>query len=200
MMPEDRLSAPSVIARFVGAKALAVSKTIDYEDGGTAIQDASNGLLVQRWRARLIDAGKDSSHVLIDAATVPEFIALQLSGISEISFTFDQTMRLALAYVRNGRSYLRWYDSLSSSVVTTDLGSGVITPRVFLDDKRFIASDFNKTNDVILGYVRDGALCYRQQRDRYSVERVLVATGVNTGLIKIGMSRQLRVQFMLEVK
>lgn len=197
MMPDGRLSTAPRPSRFFGARSGAVSKTIDYEDGGIAIQDASYGLLYQRWRARLFNAGKDDSFVMLDAREVPEFVWLTVPKMTEISFSFDANMRPTVAYVAGGQSFLIWYDSIDSTYKTTALAVGVITPRVALDDKRHVGSDGYQTSDVILGYVRDGNLYYRQQRDRYTVERLL-KEGV-TPLIKIGMTRGLRLQFMHEV-
>lgn len=196
-LPLNILSSISVPARFSGARAGATSKTIDYEDGGVAIQDASKGLLYQRWRARLFNSGKVDAHVVLDAREVPEFVWLTVPYMTEISFSFDANMRPVIAYVANGQAYLNWYDSVPNDYVTTALDAGVITPRVSLDDKRDIASNGYQLSDVILGYVRGGNLYYRQQRDRYTIERLLT-TNVKP-LIRIGFNRGLRFQFMTEV-
>lgn len=197
MIPDGVLSTEPVPSRFFGARALAITKTIDFEDGGFAIQNPSLGLLYQRWRARLFDEGTPYSYILLDAPLVPDFVAFSGPNISEFSFTFDQNMQTVFAYVQNGISYLRWYDSTISGFTITEIGAGVVTPRVSYDDKRSLATNGYQTSDVICAYVRDGNLYYRQQRDRYTIERLL-KEGV-TPLIKIGMSRGLRLQFMHEV-
>lgn len=197
MMPENVLSSRPVPARFSGARSGATSKTIDYEDGGIAIQNPSEGMLYQRWRARLFNAGRADSYVMLDAREVPEIVWLTVANMTEISFSFDASMQPVVAYVADGRAYLNWYDSQASAYVTTQLAVDVITPRVSLDDKRFLGSNGYQISDVILAYVRGASLYYRQQRDRYSVERLL-AVDVKP-LIRIGMSRQLRMQFMHEV-
>lgn len=196
MMPDNVLSTTPVRARFVGARGLAVTATVDYQDGGIAIQDASQGLLYQRWRARLIDSGEDSSHVLLDSPNTPEFVLYQLPNITEISISFDQNMRPALAYVDGSGSHLWWYNSQSESMQVTSIDG--ISPRIALDDPRLIGSQGYQTNDIILGYLRDGNFYYRQQRDRFEIERLL-RSGVNSRLIKLGLNRQLRLQFMFEV-
>ncbi len=197
MMPGNVLSTTPVPARFSGARSGATSRTVDYEDGGIAIQNPSEGLLYQRWRARLFNAGKDDAFVMLDAREVPEFVWLTVPRMTEISFSFDANMQPAVAYVADGQAYLNWYDSTLPGYTTTTLASDVTTPRVTLDDKRFLGSEGYQRSDVILGYVRGGNLYYRQQRERYTVERLL-KTGV-TPLIKIGFTRQLRLQFMHEV-
>lgn len=196
-LPDNTLSSRAVPARFSGARSGATSKTVDYEDGGIAIQDPSEGLLYQRWRARLFNAGKDDAFVMLDAREVPEFVWLTVPRMTEISFSFDANMQPAVVYVADGRAYLNWYDSAIPGYTTTALATDAITPRVSLDDKRWLASNGYQLSDVILAYVRGGNLYYRQQRDRYTIERLL-KTGV-TPLIKIGLSRGLRLQFMHEV-
>ncbi|NWA25520.1 hypothetical protein HX866_11495 [Pseudomonas gingeri] len=193
MMPGNSLSSKAVPSRFAGARALSITKLLDYEDGGIAIQDPSQGLLYQRWRARLIN-----DQVWVDAPNTDEFVMFEAPGMTEISLTFDQNMRPALAYIQAGVAKIWWYDSGASSMVITEIGAAATTPRITLDDKRVIATNGNQTNDIILAYVRDQKLCFRQQRERFLVERVL-ATGITTGLIKIGLNRQLRLQFMFEV-
>lgn len=196
-LPNNQLSTNAAPKGFFGARALPTSKIVDYEDGGVAIQDASQGLLYQRWRALLLNPGEVGSYVQLDAQSVAPFVLVALPGLTEISFTFDQLMRPVLAYVQAGVAYLRWYDSVAAAYVTDTIGAGITTPRVAMDDKRFIASGGFQDNDVILAYVKTGSLYYRQQRDRYTIERLL-KTDVKP-LIKIGFSRGLRFQFMFEV-
>lgn len=194
MMPSNSLSSTAVASRFAGARAKSITKLLDYEDGGIAIQDPSAGLLYQAWRARLIN-----DKVWVDAPNTEEFVMFSAPGMTEISLTFDQSMRPALAYVQDGVSKIWWYDSGVDRMEITEIGTGIITPRITLDDKRVIASGNNQNNDIILAYVRNEKLCYRQQRERFLVERVL-ASGIKTGLIKVGLNRQLRLQFMFEVQ
>ena len=196
-LPENQLSVSPAPALFVGARSLPITPLVDYEDGGIAISDPSRGLLYQRWRAILFNPGLAESYVQLDAPEVSPFTLLELPNITEISISFDQLMRPTLAFVRNGIAYLRWFDSVPGQYVIDEIGAGIITPRVSMDDKRLIATDGYMLNDVIMAYVRGGNLYYRQQRDRFLIERLL-AEGVNP-LIKIGFTRGLRFQFMCEV-
>jgi hypothetical protein len=45
--------------------------------------------------------------------------------------------------------------------------------------------------------MRGTSLYYRQQRDRYEVE-YLLKTGLNAKLVRVGMNKGYRLQFMLE--
>jgi len=190
VIPENALSIAPVNAAFSGARALPVTRTVDYEDGGIAIQDPSRGSQYQRWRGRLL-----GENIILDAPEVEPFVALSGPDITEISFTFDQNMRPAIAYVQAGVAKLWWFDTVAGEQVVTEYPEA-ITPRVILDDKRFTQT---LNSDVILGYVHDGALYYRQQRDRFSIERLLDA-GPHVGLVKIGFNVQLRLQFLMEIE
>ncbi|MFP5422464.1 MAG: hypothetical protein ACLGID_13485 [Gammaproteobacteria bacterium] len=192
MLPDNVASSIPIPAIFTGARAYAVSKKIDYEDGPIALQDPSQGLVYQRWLARLV--GDD---VLLSAPNTPEYASFTAIGMTEFSFTFDQNARQVVAYVQNGEAKLYWFDSSIPGYTTTNFGLGFINPRVTLDDKRSLATQGYQTNDVILAYIRDNNLYWRQQRDRFTIER-LWQSGVPAGLIKIGFSRQLRLQAMLE--
>lgn len=196
MMPGGVLSTEPATGRFVGARSLAITKTIDYEDGGIAIQDPSQGLLYQRWTARLFDPDETHSRVRLAAPNTAEFTLLEIPNLSEISISFDASMRTALAFVQAGVAKLRWFDTAVNAQVITEIGAGVLTPRVTLDDKRLTGSNGYQSSDVILAYVRDGNLYTRIQRERFTIEHLL-AEGVKP-LIKIGMNRALRLQFMHE--
>lgn len=135
--------------------------------------------------------------MMLDAREVPEFVWIAIPRMTEISFSFDANMQPAVAFVADGQAYLNWYDNTVPGYVTTTLSADVETPRVTLDDKRHVGSNGYQVSDVILAYTRGGNLYYRQQRERYTVERLL-KEGV-TPLIKIGFNRQLRLQFMHEV-
>lgn len=192
MLPDNVASTVAVPAAFVGARAGPVSKKIDYEDGPIALQDPSQGLMYQRWVARLI-----GENVLLSARNTPEFVLFTAPDMDEFSFTFDQNARQVVAYVQAGVAKLYWFDSAEGGYVTTTFGANYLNPRVTLDDKRFLATRGYQTNDVIFAYIRNKNLYYRQQRDRFTIERLLRAN-VPGGLIKIGFNQQLRLQFMLE--
>lgn len=190
MLPDDGLlSIVPVPAVFTGGRALPVRNEVDYELGGTALNDPSGGLQVQMWRARII--GK--ADIVLDAENVPASTIIAGTNITEVSFSFDRNMNPAIAYVEDGTAKLYWYDTIAAAMTTTNF-PGIITPRLSHDDKRDLQSAIS---DVIFAYLKDGDLCYRQQRDRYQTEYVLAENVDSPGLIKIGMSRQLRMQFLL---
>lgn len=185
-LPDLVFASQSLPAVFVGGRAFPVQKHIDYELGPIAIQDPSKGSQYQIWRARM-----ENNYVYLSAPNVAEFVLLDLPKVTEISFTFDQNGRHIFAYVQDGASWLRWYDSSVSQYVTTPING--ITPRVTLDDKRDLQ---RAISDILVFYARDNSLFMRMQRDRYGVEYHL-ATNVTDGIVKCGMMNNWRVGVQL---
>ena len=170
---------------------LVTRPTLDYEDGGVAVQDTSEGLSGYTWTCTV--RGLD---IVLQRVGQPEVVLFQTSGVEEVSLAFDQNMRPAVAVKKSdGTLLLRWYDSQVQQYVQTQFGSGRC-PRLCLDDKRL---ELAIVSDIIFAYIReDGALCYRQQRDRFNTERVL-SSGVPDviRLKNIGMGANWRIQFEL---
>lgn len=189
MLPDNELSSNPVPAVFIGGGALPVRDTVDYELGGIALNDPSEGLQYQIWRARI---ESEDTEIIIDAQNVDPFVLITGVDITEVSISFDQNMNPVVAYVEDGTAKLYWYDSTVHGMVTTSFPT-IVTPRVSMDDKRKSQS---QNNDVIFAYMKNSNLYMRMQRDRYSVEYLLAENVDSPGLIKIGMSRQNRFQFM----
>ena len=108
-------------------------------------------------------------------------------------------MNTFFAFVQNGIARFRWWDSLTSSYQITDLPAGSTSPRASLDDKREFALG---SSDIILAYIRDGNLYFRQQRDRYLIEYILYPD-LNLAIIDpriqdVGMGINLRFQFLVQ--
>jgi len=184
--PNDVLSSVTYSAPFRGARNNSITHLRDYEDGGIALNDPSQGLEYQQWHARLIN-----NQVLVTAPNTAEFVLFSESGLEEISLAFDQNMRYCLAYVQSGQAKMKWYDTTVGNFSTLTLPSGSITPRVALDDKR---SSQLGNSDIILAYVRDCNLYFRKQRDRFLIE-YLLSSNVGYGLMKVGMNTLQRFQF-----
>lgn len=166
------------------------SLLMDYELGGIGLQDPSQGLQVQPWRFRV-----DGSQIKVGPHPyTTESTLLTAVGVTAVSGSFDQNMNPMVAYVLSATARLYWYDSVPASYVTVLLGADVKSPMLTLDDKRPEAGSQNRS-DVLLFYVRGSRLCYRQQRDRFQVERTLQWLDGNAATIrKAGMSQGLRVQ------
>lgn len=188
-LPDDVLSTSWIPAPFIGGRAFPCTNILDHTDGPKAIQDTSGGMQYQRWRAALI--GDD---IWLEASEISPFVIFSGSDITEISLAFDQNARQLIAFVQEGLPKLWWYNSIISSYEIADLDPTIINPRLSLDDKR----DWQTAHsDVILGYIREGVLYWRQQRDRFLIE-YFGAAGPYPGLIKMGMNRKWRFQFAVK--
>lgn len=188
MLPDHVLSTEYIPAQFRFPRNIPKRPLISYEYGGIALNDASQGLRVKVWRGQYIDG-----EIVVDADGVAPTSVLTVANVSDFDFTFDQNMRLAIAYeLVGGGSRFYWYDTTVSDYVTMDLETAV-TPKCAMDDNR---DSQTARSDIILAYIRAGTLYFREQRDRYEVEyELLEAAG--PAIIQIGMNRLWRFQFQI---
>lgn len=186
MIPNNSLSSVKQVAPFLGARV--APDFVLLNDRETANIPVSAFVYEpQDWTASC-----DGSNIVLHSVGQTDIAAVTDTGITEISFTFDQNKNYIVAYVANGVAKLNWYDATIPARTTTTLGSTYFSPRVSLDNKSRMAS---ATNDVILAYIRNGQLRYRQQRDKYATEYVLATLTQNTRLRRIGMNSVNRLQF-----
>lgn len=189
MLPDNVLSTVVVPQAFAHPRDIPPQPLISYDYGGTALNDASSGLLVKVWRCRY-----ENGDFIVDADQVPDTVVYSAPDVTELDLTFDQNMQPFLAFVQAGEAKFRWYDTTVPGFVVTSLGAGVVTPRCALDDKRLLQQN---VSDIVLAYVKTGDLYCRQQRDRFEVEYLLKA-GAGAGLRRIGMGLRWRFLFELE--
>ena len=196
-LPNDALSVAPVPSALLTpdnrlrSSLLPATLLTDYEQGGIALNDPSQGLRVQPWMAYL---DGNTIYCVPEAGGTPTAI-LTDTGITELSLAFTQSMDVVLAYVASGDTKLYWFDSTIPGQTTTTF-AGATSPFLSLDDKR---PEESAASDVLFFYVRSGVLYYREQRERYQTERSLATlpVGVNR-IVNAGMGRNLRVQIELE--
>jgi hypothetical protein len=166
----------------------AYDRLLDFELGGNALSDPSQGLMGHTWSCRAVG---DSIQLRRDSDAWAEL--LTFTTPYEIGFTFDQNMRPLVAIAtRSKHLSLYWYDPVVGAYTVTSLGTGRC-PRMTMDDKRPFA---NQYSDAILGYIHGKNLMYRQQRDRFLIEYpVLADVPGHARLKQLGMCSNLRVQF-----
>ena len=188
MIPEQRPSTTPVPGSWLNPPA--ERAVFSYHWGPVALNDPSQGLLVQLWTAEITGVGKDT--VTVSAPGIPAVtLFTRPMEVKEISLAFDQNGQPYIAFVQDdGTAWLWWYDSVSEAMVFTQLDAGVITPRITLDDARTAQ---NGVNDVVLLYVRAGNLYYRQQRDRFLTEYFLQSD--TSELYHVSMNSALRLQW-----
>lgn len=148
------------------------------------------------WTARA-----SGNEIYLSAPNYPEALFLTVDEeITEVSLAFDQNGQPTVAFVEDGQPKLYWYDPLIPGFDIMHLAAGTINPRITMDDGRQF---MNGANDIILGYVRDGILRYRQQRDRYTIEYTppLGPGGspvTATALRHISMNGSMRLEFVTD--
>lgn len=199
-IPQGRLSTELVEGAYREPENRKFYSLISYERGPIAIEDTSEGLLYQNWTMEW-DADTGNFN-LTGETTLVTTTVITVADVVSLSFTFDQNGRVTITYVTNVSSYLYWYDTALGSTVTADLGANVITPCIYLDDKRSMQST---ASDMLLFYTKsDGGATYTlymlRQRDRYLTEYVLQTLLPNPYIHNVGMTSELRIQVMIKGK
>lgn len=177
------LLAPDNVARL--------SLLEDFERGGVALNDPTQGLDVFDWRCW---TDGDTVWVARYPAAGAAAVVYEGEHITEVALAFDQNMRPTVALVEGGMLKLHWYDSLIMGMTTTNY-PGARGPMLSLDDKRVLAA---QTNDIIFAYVRGGNAYYRQQRERFGVEYLLGGTFGAARITQLGMGTNNRMQFKMD--
>jgi len=186
MMQGDRLSSVPVPGAWIGAGALPSTRLLCLEDGPRGIQDPDAGASFQVWRGEVV-----RNQCIISAPNQPAQVIYTGSDITDFSFTFDANARLCHCVTDGGVTRFFFFNTLTGQPDELTL-PGVTTPKCTLDDRRVTQTT---EADVMLAYLKpDGGLYYRQQRDRFTIERLLAA-GPFAALEKMYKSSTLRLQF-----
>lgn len=191
--PDPTLSSPQFPVKFT----VDGDRDLAWERSGADFNDPSQGLDVQLWRGFLThdeETGIDTVSVM--GETVPLTVLFTGVGITDFDFAFDQNMNPFVAYEQAGVPKIYWYDSTVSGMVHTSLPIGCYDLRCTLDEKRaFNIAD----SDIMLLYIRDGALYYRMQRERYATEHLLDNTvGEGARLLYVAMNNEWHLQWETE--
>lgn len=170
---------------FLYPRSINYPLTESWDNGGKDLGDLSEDLTDYVWKA-----WTDGKKVYLQRVGLDVIhIVLEDEDITEIDVTFDQNMRPCVAYYSNDVSKLFWYDTSLGKAVTTSFSKDILRPRVSLDDKR----RFNVSNsDILFFYQRDKYLCYRLQRERFTIEHVIFEDTKYRFLWKIGMGTNRR--------
>jgi len=188
-LPDNLLSSSQVIGNFLAPDTIDRTLLRDYERGGIAVSDGSQGLLVQDWTLQYT-----SPDMILSDEAGNDTVLFSFTGITEVGLAFTQNMSVFVTYVMNDRAWYYWYDPTAMEMRHVQMEAGVTSPRCCLDDKRPSQSS---VSDIILAYVKDKKLYMRIQRDRYEVEYIL-ASGMVRLLNRVGMGDNLRLHFQLQ--
>lgn len=190
MMPDEQLSSQVLEADLLYPDNLVRQPLVDYELGGIAIADPSEGLQYQVWALTYDELTGDV--ICTPGTTGPPVTLFTVQNITELSLAFDQNMNVFVAYVvDNARAWYYWYDPIALTYFHQVMEEGVLYPRCTMDDKR---PAMVNTSDIILAYMRSGVLYMRQQRDRYEDEYLLRVAPIGR-LDKVAMAVNHRLHF-----
>jgi hypothetical protein len=163
----------------------------DWELGGIALNDPSQGLDYQTWQF-FFDT--DAIYTGPDPDGPWEFL-LNTGPVTELSGAFDTDMLPAVAFVDTGDTKLWWFDPLADDYVITDF-SAFTSPRLTLDTKLASQVDYA---DILFVYLDKGSCYYRQQRDRFAIEYLLCEAPIGTtrlGRVGMGTTNRLQIEFL----
>lgn len=199
MLPDNSASLYPVPGTFLYPDNLIPEKLYeDYELGGIAIQDSSEGLRYQLWTCKWISEERKVKLFAERTGAVVEIISDV--EVRELSFSFDQNMRWVLALLNNlGQFLFYWYDTVTESYVITPI-SGVGAFKVAHDDKNPVAIR-QGFSDVILTYTQLNNLYVRNQRDRYATPHLINnQVPANVYISNFGMTNRNRMQWRMRAR
>lgn len=138
---------------------------IDYEVGGVAINDPSQGLRGYDWTAEFDPADGWVYVWREDQGKASKVAVLQRPGITHLGLAFDQNMRVHLCWTDATGSFLWRFSNEAGGMITVPI-PGASTPAITLDDHR---PERVSDSDIILSYISGTQLCFRVQRELYDV-------------------------------
>lgn len=159
----------------------------DVTIGPIGVNDNSKGLTYQYWAA-YYDAGIIK---IDDLSGNSSFVISEPDGVKSISLAFDQNANPVYLWITNpGNLKLRWFDASINSYVVDELGTA--QSAVMTMDMKYDPS--NERSDILLFYIRDGAILYRVQRDKYEIENISPVTSGAISLSSVGTTTGYRTQ------
>lgn len=194
MIPNNVLVTTDEYVRLTEPESLKKSGLIDYERGGVALGNSSEGLNSYNWTLTV----KDKHKAMLSREGQGEVQVYEYpSRPIDIAFCFDQSMNVVLAWQdTNFNLFLRRYSTSLGAFSVVPFGLGKC-PRLTLDEKR---PEFIGNSDVIFAYISNKALKYRVQREGYNIEHVVEDDMLGSQrLARIGV-KAFRLQLILTPK
>lgn len=157
------------------------SMLIGYTEGGPVHSRAEHGLTGYVWKVFY----KDNNDVVVIREDEPdtEYLITNKAGVTQLDMTFDQNMRPFVVYVADGLPYYFHFNADDSSYSEVALDPTIKFPRCELDYRE---THEIPRSDIILGYTRDGNLCYRIQHERFTKENIIATDPKKSMLWRIG--------------
>jgi len=186
MIPSDTFTTVPVISNFLPPYDEPYQPLLQNVLGGLAIGDPSLGRQYKIWTVEY-----NGISITVKPVDGPIAFTLVASDVQTVSLAFDNNMGLVIGWTTSVDAKLYYFDTLTFGYITRTF-VGLTSCRVVVDDAR----DFYLAqSDVIFSYTMSGNLYWRQQRDRYDVERLV---GPTTKLLrKMAPTIGNRLQFQL---
>lgn len=184
MIPESIPSSSPQYSDWLYDYPTAYDPLVAYEWGGVAIEDVSQGLGSHLWE---LTYDSDTGDVKRNRVGQLAQTVFNAANLVRLGLSFDQNMHPCYVWESGVDGYVNliFYDVSVGAEATLQI-TGITSPCITLDDKRRDAAD---TSDIIFAYIRDGNIYYRQQRDRFTIERVLGSVNPTEIITRIGMSQ-----------
>lgn len=193
-LPENRLSSQLHESYWLYPHPTPFNPLVDYEMGGIAIGNSSKGLDAALWKLFYNDNQIKLGKVGYAAESL--FI---VPDLKKLALAFDQNMHPCYAWENGVENYVNliFYDTTINANTTLTFNN-ISSPCLTLDDHRL---SFSGTSDIIFAYIKNNRLCYRQQRERFGVERILSESNVDgKQLTRVAMNRTNCLQFEMQME
>lgn len=178
--PTGRPHAMTKLAEFLPPRNRHYPMDIAYCEAGPTMTKAENGMLGYVWKAFL-----RGNEICVKREDLDEIHVITTQpNITQLDITFDQTMRPFLCYVKNNLPHYYHFNKDDSSYSEVALDPTVTFPRCALDMPYDIPN-----SDIYIGYNRNGNLCYRIQRERFTREYILATIPHKSMVWRIGRTK-----------
>ena len=184
MIPGNAFTAAPVVGPFMYLQDQPYTPLSQTIMGGVALSNGTQGRLVKAWTVAYIN-----NTIQVQPAGGFNALSIPVPGVTSVSLAFDANMAPVIAWTTTGGANLYYYDTITATYITRFF-TGVTSCKVAVDDPRDF---YNLASDVMFGYTLNNMLYWRQQRDRYDIERLVGPTAQT--LIRMGPSVIDRLQF-----
>lgn len=200
-LPDNQLATAPVFAEYIDPYTRYTGDLEDWEQGPISLNDPTQGLDYQMWFLSYVSDEDDPNYgdFVIEAEDTNETsVVINVPNVARLGLAFDQNGDPFICYETYAcTAHYYYWDTVEGDYVTRTLPAGSRWVACCLDDHRYSQTS---TSDSILAYIRNSDLFYRQERDRYTIERNLTNDQSISGeLYKVGMTENLRLKFDIRV-
>lgn len=153
--------------------------------GGVALGDGSQGREIQFFSIEYL-----AGSIVVKSQAGAIVFSMAVANITTLCLAFDSNMNVTICYTKADGSYLYFFNAVSGLFETMFL-AGANSCRVCVDKPTFF---FNTNSDVLWTYSLAGVVYWRQQRDRYTIQRTVGPLTAGQTLRKVGPSLGNRLQ------